>query len=319
MVNSLSIVIPVYLNAESIPSLMAALSDVTRRARTERQTEVEVVFVVDGSPDASHALLAEKLPTAPFDSQLLLHSRNFGSFAAIRSGLQTAIGQYFVVLAADLQEPPELALQFLDKLTSGENDVVVGCRENRHDPLGSRIASDLFWYLYRRVVFNDIPEKGVDVFGCNREFRDRLLLLGEANSSLIGQIFWLGFRRAEVMYVRRVRQHGRSAWSFKKKVNYFLDSLFSFTDLPIRILSLVGVLGVISSILFGSIVFVAKLMVGFEVPGYAATILTLTFFGGLNALGLGIIGSYAWRAFENTKGRPLSVVMDARRFDRKSE
>jgi glycosyltransferase involved in cell wall biosynthesis len=314
MVRTLSIVIPVYRNAESIQHLVAALSEVALRARSEWLTEIEVVFVVDGSPDNSHALLTQVLPSKPFVSQLLLLSRNFGSFAAIQSGLQAATGDHFAVIAADLQEPPELALQFLDKLLTGQCDVVVGCRENRHDPFASRLASNIFWRLYKRFIIHDIPEKGVDVFGCNRAFRDRLLTLGEANSSLVGLIFWLGFRRAEVMYERRERRHGKSAWTLKKKVNYLLDSVFSFTDLPIRLLSVFGMFGVMVSVLLGIIVLVAKFFGGIAVPGYAATLLTVVFFGALNSLGLGIIGNYAWRAFENTKGRPLAVVMEVRCF-----
>nr|WP_300111890.1 glycosyltransferase family 2 protein [Rhodoferax sp.] len=313
----LSIVIPVYRNAESIPHLLAALATVALRVRAERQIAVEVVFVVDGSPDESHALLAHALPGAPFTSQLLMHSRNFGSFAAIRSGLQTATGKFFAVIAADLQEPPELTVEFLDRLITGQYDVVVGCRENRQDPLSTRLASDMFWRLYKRFVIQDIPEKGVDVFGCNRAFRDRLLTLGESNSSLVGQIFWLGFRRSEVAYQRREREHGKSAWTLKKKVTYLLDSVFSFTDLPIRVLSVFGLFGVLMSVVVGCIVLVAKIFGGIAVPGYAATLLTVVFFGALNSLGLGIIGNYAWRAFENTKGRPLAVVMDLQQYDGK--
>lgn len=319
MVRTLSIVIPVYRNEESIQHLIVALSDVAYRARTERQIEVEVVFVVDGSPDDSYSLLANALPAASFDSQLLLHSRNFGSFAAIRTGLRAATGDCCAVIAADLQEPPELALQFFDQLATGNYDVVVGCRENRQDPVGSRLASNTFWRLYKRFVIHDIPEKGMDVFGCNRVFREQLLALDESNSSLVGLIFWLGFRRAEVMYERRERQHGKSAWTLKKKVMYLLDSVFSFTDLPIRLLALFGVLGVLISILLGCFVLAAKLLGNVVVPGYTATLLTIVFFGALNSLGLGIIGDYAWRAFENTKGRPLAIVMKVQRFDRKGE
>lgn len=315
MVNTLSIVIPVYRNAGSLPDLLAALSDVAARAAREFGYTTEVVFVVDASPDDCYALLIAALPGVPFASQLLLHSRNFGSFAAIRTGLQAARGEYYGVIAADLQEPPELVLSFLAKLHSDECDVVVGCRENRQDPLLSRIASDTFWKLYKKFVIHEIPEKGVDVFGCNRLFRDHLMQLGEANSSLIGLIFWLGFRRGEVMYERRLRQHGKSAWTLKKKINYLLDSIFSFTDLPIRLLTLFGMLGLFASLLLGLAVLYAKLFGGIAVPGYAATVLTVIFFGGLNSLGLGIVGTYAWRAFENTKSRPLAVVRARKTFD----
>lgn len=314
MVKLLSVVIPVYRNEESLPALVTALSDVASSAKRDFDCAVEVVFVVDGSPDDSYGMLTRLLPAAPFASQLLLHSRNFGSFAAIRTGLQAATGEYFGVISADLQEPPELVLQFLGKLLPGECDIVVGCRENRRDPLLTRIASDAFWRLYKTFVIRDIPEKGVDVFGCNRAFRDHLLLLGEANSSLVGLIFWLGFRRTEVAYERRLRQHGKSAWTLKKKINYLLDSIFSFTDLPIRVLSLFGLLGILASAALGSVILLAKLFGGIPVPGYAATVLTVIFFGALNSLGIGIIGAYAWRAYENTKGRPLAVVMLEQRY-----
>ncbi|MDO8464048.1 MAG: glycosyltransferase family 2 protein [Gallionella sp.] len=311
----LSIVIPVYRNEESIPDLISALADVTRRAKQDFNCATEVVFVVDGSPDSSHAILERALPSAPFTSQLLLHSRNFGSFSAIRTGLQAATGNYFGVVAADLQEPPELILQFMEKLSDGNCDVVVGCRENRQDPLLSRGASNLFWALYKKFVIREIPEKGVDVFGCNKAFRDQLISLGEANTSLVGLIFWLGFKRREVTYERRVRRHGKSAWTLKKKFNYLLDSVFSFTDLPIKLLSLFGLLGVMTSMLLAVVILLAKVFGNIPVPGYAATVLTVIFFGGLNSLGLGIVGAYAWRAFENTKNRPLAVVMALQKFD----
>jgi len=315
MVTRLSVVIPVYRNEASLPTLVAALAEVAQTAQQQFECALEVVFVVDGSPDNSYALLAQSLPGAPFVSQLLLHSRNFGSFAAIRTGLRSATGQYFGVIAADLQEPPELVLRFLERLASGDCDVVVGCRENRQDPLPSRMASNLFWKLYKKFIIHDIPDKGVDVFGCNQVFRERLLALEESNSSLVGLIFWLGFRRTEVTYERRQREHGKSAWTLKKKINYLLDSVFSFTDLPIKLLSAFGLLGIIASLLLGSIIMLAKFLGDIPVPGYAATVLTVLFFGALNSLGLGIIGAYAWRAYENTKGRPLAVVMLEQKFD----
>jgi glycosyltransferase involved in cell wall biosynthesis len=315
MVTTLSIVIPVFRNEENLQWLLDALVDISKRARVEYGTEIEIVFVDDASPDGCYRILADFLSTAPFASQLLLHSRNFGSFAAIRSGLQAASGDFFCVIAADLQEPPELVLQFLERLLTGVFDVVVGCRESREDPFFSRIAADIFWKLYRNFVIPEIPEKGVDVFGCNRPFREQLLRLGESNSSLIGLIFWLGFRRAEVVYTRQKRERGKSAWSLKKRVNYLLDSVFSFTDLPIRLVTLFGLFGLLVSSLLGLIVLIAKIHGGISVPGYAATLLTVVFFGALNSLGIGVIGTYAWRAFENTKSRPLAIVMAAQRFD----
>lgn len=309
-----SAVIPVYRNEPSLPQLVAELGEVAAELRQRTAEPLEVVFVVDGSPDRSYQVLAELLPSAPFRSQLLLHSRNFGSFAAIRSGLAAASGSAFGVIAADLQEPTELLIEFSTALQGDACDVVVGCREKREDPLATRLASAVFWRLYKRLVIAEIPKGGVDVFGCNERFRDELLRLEESNSSLVGLIFWLGFRRAEISYSRRERRHGKSAWSFGRKLNYLFDSVFSFTDLPIRLLLFFGLGGLVISLVLGLVVIGAKAVGEIPVPGYAATALTVLFFGGLNALGLGIVGTYAWRGFENTKGRPLAVVRLQRSF-----
>src|SRR5687768_789127 len=183
-----SVVIPVYKNADFIPQLIAEFTSIHADVAEKYRMTTEFVFVVDDSPDESFALLQTALPRVPFRSQLLLHARNFGSFAAIRTGLRAAKGDYFAVIAADLQEPPELLIQFLSKLLEGEADIAVGVREGREDPAMSQFAANLFWSFYRRFVLRDIPAGGVDVFGCNRRIRDELLQLEEANSSLVGLV-----------------------------------------------------------------------------------------------------------------------------------
>jgi glycosyltransferase involved in cell wall biosynthesis len=310
-----SIVIPVYRNVDSLQQLVAELERIAVAVFESHQIPLEVVFVVDASPDASHLRLLELLPCARFKSQLLTHSRNFGSFAAIRSGMALARGDYIAVMAADLQEPPDVLLGFLAALTGDDCDLVVGTRQARSDPALTRLMSGVFWQCYRMLVMPDIPKGGVDIFACTRPFRDQLLKLGEANSSLIGQLFWLGFRRKEIGYVRRPRPHGTSAWSFNKKINYLFDSIFSFTDLPIRILMIVGAVGVLAALIFGSIVLTLRISGAIDVPGYAATVITVAFFGALNLFGLGLVGSYAWRAYDNTKGRPLSIVSHVLAFE----
>jgi polyisoprenyl-phosphate glycosyltransferase len=306
----LSLVIPVYRNEESIPDLLAALEELSRGL----DGAFEVVFVVDGSPDRSLELLRETLPGAGFRSQVLSLSRNFGSFAAIRAGLAAGGGDVFAVMAADLQEPPELVLSFREALESGRYDVVVGCRDSRTDPLRDRLFSAAFWGFYRALVQREVPRGGVDVFACTLRFRDEILALRESNSTLVGLIFWLGFRRAEIRYGRRPRQHGQSAWSFRRKLRYLLDSCFAFSDLPIRLLSVAGLTGMALSLVAGAVVLVVRVTGRIDVPGYAATILTVMFFGGLNSLGIGILGEYLWRTFENSKGRPGYVVFSRAEF-----
>jgi hypothetical protein len=211
-------------------------------------------------------------------------------------------------MAADLQEPPELLLGFFRALDADECDIAVGTRIGRGDPWASRLASSLFWGLYRRLVVKQMPEGGVDVFGCNRQFRDHLLQLEESRSSLVALIFWLGFRRKFVAYERLSRAEGRSAWTLGKKVDYMMDSIFAFTNYPIRVLMVLGGLGTAFSTLLGVVVIAAYLAGAIEVPGYAATMLTILFLGAVNLLGLGLVGAYAWRGYENSKRRPLAVI-----------
>jgi glycosyltransferase involved in cell wall biosynthesis len=306
----ISVVVPVYKNSENIPALLAALQGL----RDQLASPLEVVCVVDGSPDDSYLQLASSLPKTGLRSQLLLLSRNFGSFAAIRAGLAAARGERFAVLAADLQEPPELIAAFDRKLSAGGCDVVIGRREGRADPLSSRVTAGVFWWLYRRFVLAEIPPGGVDVFGCTKAVRDQLLALSEQNSSLLGLLFWVGFRREAVGYLRRERVAGVSAWTFAKKLAYLMDSVFSFTDLPIKLLLRFGALGLLLSVALSAAVLTARLSGSIAVPGYAATVLTVTFFGALNCFGLGVLGGYVWRTFENTKQRPGFIVASAHSF-----
>jgi polyisoprenyl-phosphate glycosyltransferase len=300
----ISLVIPVYRNSANIAPLLAALTELRRKL----SVELEVDFVVDGSPDDSFLQLQRALPTAGFRSKLLLLSRNFGSFPAIRAGLEVGEGEYFAVMAADLQEPPELVIEFFERMAEGGAEVVIGKREGRCDPFFSRALSATFWWLYRRMIQPQIPKGGVDVFGCRRNVRDCILRLGEQNSSLVGLLFWVGFRRQEVSYKRRSRTLGKSAWTIKKKLRYLSDSVFNFTDLPIRALTMTGFFGLLITLAFGLAVVAARVAGAIDVPGYAATVLLVMFFGTLNCFGLGVVGGYVWRTFENSKARPNYII-----------
>lgn len=306
----LSIVFPVYRNEKNVQRLVQELERIAGVARDP----IEAVFVVDGSPDRSHELLRGLLADASFSSVLVSLSRNFGAFNAVRCGLEVAAGDFVAVMAADLQEPIDLALTFLDILKRNEADIAFGTWSSREDPWLDKATSRMFWSFYRRFVLPELPPTGVQAFGCTREVRNRLLTLREPTTNLIALLFWLGFRRVNVPYERQSRREGRSAWTLGKKIRYCLDSVFSFTDLPIRLLLLAGSVGMASAVIFAILLISAWLAGRIPVPGYAATVLVVTFFGSITSLGLGIVGQYAWLILQATRERPAYLVQSMETF-----
>jgi glycosyltransferase involved in cell wall biosynthesis len=300
----LSLVIPVYNNEANLPRLFDAI----RTLAGDLGSPLEVVFVVDGATDRSADRIAAEVAGWTRPVQLLQLSRNFGSFAAIAAGLQHARGSHMAVMAADLQEPPTLVLDFHRRLSSGEVDIVLGQRAQRADGVISGAASRLFWALYRRYVVPGLPPGGVDIFGCTAEVRDRLIALPEHTTNLVALLIWLGYRRECIPYERQARQEGRSGWTLGRKIRYALDSIFNFTDLPVRALLWIGALGTTFGVVAGVTVLVGYLLGTIPVLGYTPLMLVVTFFGGLTALGLGIVGQYLWLTLQNARRRPNYLV-----------
>ncbi len=300
----LSLVVPVYRNEENIGDLVAVLDDFYSRYGDN----FEAILVVDGSPDQSWQLLRAELTARSIPAQLILLARNFGSFLAIRRGMEAARHEITAVMAADLQEPPELIQDFYEALQEDKADLAIGVRADRDDGWLRTRLSNLYWGLYRKVVFPEVPKGGVDVFACNSTVRETLLSLQEHNTSLIGQLFWVGFRRLEVPYFRRKRTKGSSGWSLRRRFRYMLDSFFAFSDLPIMALLWMGAAGIALSVVAAISIFGFWLAGRIDVPGYTPTILAVLFIGSLLIAGQGIVGAYVWRASENTKSRPLSVT-----------
>lgn len=306
----LSLVIPLYRSEENLPRLFRELSALAPRI----PAPFEVVFVIDGSPDHCDRVLAQSAPALPFPVQTVHLSRNFGAFSAITAGLQQGRGAYFTVIAADLQEPPELMIQFLELMMTDQADIVFGKRDKRADPVLSSAASRIFWSLYRRFINPEMPEGGVDVFGCTAQVRDQLMRFNEADTSLVSLLFWVGFRRAFVPYSRAARQEGKSAWTFAKKLRYSVNTVFNFTDLPIRVLIFTGILGILSSIVVSTLILIARAAGWIQVPGYTPIVLSIFFFGGLTTLGLGTVGQYVWLCLQNARARPTFIISGVDRY-----
>jgi glycosyltransferase involved in cell wall biosynthesis len=305
-----SIVVPVYRNEATLPDLLRQLAVLGG----ELAEPLEVVCVVDGSPDNSYLLLKIELPKMPFRSQLLCLSRNFGSFAAIRAGLAAARGEYIALLAADLQQPVSSVKTFFELLTGGA-DVAIGQRSTSADPYVSRMLSRTFWGLYRRFVQRDVPSGGVDAFACTRQVRDILVSLPEANSTLVGLLFWVGFRRASFAYPRASRPTGRSGWTTARKLRYAFDTAFAFSDLPITVMIVCGALGIVAAVGASLVVLATWLRGSVDVPGYTPLMLAVLLSFSTTLLAVGLLGGYVWRIFENTKGRPSHIVQSVERIE----
>jgi polyisoprenyl-phosphate glycosyltransferase len=306
-----SVVVPIYGNRDSLPTLVDRLALVSQ----QRGGGLEGVFVVDGSPDDSLEVLRATLRDGRLEAQVLSHSRNFGSISAVRSGLAVARGDFIGVMAADLQEPAEVVESFFDALESGECEIALGERVGRDDPALSSAVARMYWRIYQRFINREIPTGGIDVFGCTRAVAERIVSFPEAHTSLIGLLFWLGFRRKFIQYRRGPRHSGTSSWTLRRKLRYLFDSIYAFTDLPIIILQIIGVVGTLASFVIGVIVLVGWIAGAVKQPGYTPLMIAIAGATSALLLALGVVGSYVWRTYENSKGRPLALIASHEYFE----
>ena len=222
----LSLIVAIYKNEENLDNLSFELE----RIATEIE-DFEVVFVIDGSPDNCENILKNRRKDFSFSSKIVVHSRNFGSQAAVKTGLIYSSKEISAILSADLQEPTELILKFYRHLQSEDVFIAFGLRLSRDDGLIVNMTSKTYWKLYSLLINRDIPKGGVDIFAIKTTARNQLLEMSEKDSFLIAQLFWLGYARVEVPYNRQKRLIGKSQNTFKKRLNYMANSVFNFTAL----------------------------------------------------------------------------------------
>lgn len=299
-----TIVIPVYKNEENLPELVQSLSHIKEKLFSP----MEVVFVVDGSPDNSWEWLTNNHDLRELCiCRFILLSRNFGALAAVRRGIREASGDIICVIAADGQEPPDLVLEMTTPIAHEDVEVVVGVRERRADSMSTRFLSNFFWITFRLLGGGELPRRGVDVFAISARVARLLNDYKESSTSLIGLIYWSGFNRREVPYTRSERKLGKSSWTFKKRAKYALDSITSFSEAPIAMLVVLGVLGFVFSSIFGTAVLVAHVLWSNSPPGYTPLLLGLSVISSTQLLGMGILGMYIWRISENVRRRPSTI------------
>jgi polyisoprenyl-phosphate glycosyltransferase len=300
-----SIVVPVFQNAPSLPDLVARFRHAAEECSGDR---FEFVFVDDGSTDDSLAVLTALGRDDP-RIRIVKLSRNFGSSAATLAGLGQARGDAVVAIAADLQDPPELIPEMV-RAWHGGRKVVLAARRHREDPFPTRILAGFFYQLFRRFAIRTMPTGGFDFFLVDRQVRDLIVGIEENNAYLMGLILWLGFEPAVITYARRRREerYGLSMWTLSKRIKYFVDSFVAFSYLPLRLVSLTGFLVVVLGFLYAALIFYLRLVRGFPVEGWTSLMLVLLVTSGVQILTLGVLGEYLWRNLEETRKRPRFVV-----------
>jgi dolichol-phosphate mannosyltransferase len=300
-----SIVVPVYHNAASLPDLLAKFQELARKNPADR---FEFVFVDDGSRDNSFEVL-QGLAKQEERARLIKLSRNFGSNAALLAGLDQARGDVIAAIAADLQDPPELIHDMIEMWRAGRK-VVLAARESREDPGLSSLLSDTFYGLFRRFAIPTMPKRGFDFFLIDRQVCDLIKGIQESNAYLMGLILWLGFDPAVIYYRRRQREkrYGRSMWTFMKKIKYFIDSFVAFSYMPVRASSLLGITLALLGILYAGVVIVGRLFFNINVEGWASIMVVLLVVSGAQLLMIGVLGEYLWRNLDETRRRPRFII-----------
>jgi polyisoprenyl-phosphate glycosyltransferase len=298
-----SIVVPIYYNELNIPYTVPRLKALEE---TLPGYDFEFVFVDDGSQDGSLKLLLEERQKDPRIKVIKL-SRNFGSMSAIQAGLHYTTGDCVGIITADLQDPPELFAEMLEKWENG-NKVVLAVRQDRRESASQKLFARVYYFLLDRLALRGYPRGGFDFLVIDRQVVEELTAIREKNTNVMSLVFWLGHSRAIIPYVRQERKHGVSKWTLAKKVKLFVDSFVSFSFAPIRIMSVIGLVTAFLSFAYGVFSIVAMLTGHILAHGYTTIVALITFFLGLIMIMLGIVGEYLWRILDETRNRPGFVV-----------
>lgn len=301
MIKKISIIIPLYCNEHNIPVTYSKL----QQDVLPFLADYELILVDDGSTDDSY-MEALKLRDNNDRIKVIKLSRNFGQHIAIYSGLEYMSGDCAIVISADLQDPPSLILEMFAKYTAGSK-VVLAIRTGREESIMQKIFTAVYYKLMRKYAIKDMPLGGFDCFLIDRQVVQVLTKIEEKNTSLFAQILWMGFKRAEVHYTRQAREIGKSGWTFSKKFKLVIDSLLSFSYVPIRAISLIGLIDCIFSLSYAVYVVFQKFVFGAS-AGWSSLMVAIMFTSGVQMLTLGIIGEYLWRNFDASRKRPLYVL-----------
>lgn len=299
----LSFVIPVYRNEGSILPTYHKLYDLVQSLCLD----YEIIFVNDGSDDNS---LNELIALHENDSnvKVVSFSRNFGQVPALIAGWKEVSGDTVISMSADLQEPIELVEEMIEKWKSG-NEIVICHRNDREDSFIANKAS-LVFYKLMKYVNPKMPKGGFDFLLVDKKALEVLNQIDERNRFFQGDILWLGFNTAFIPYTRLKRTIGKSQWTLSKKLKYFLDGLLNTSYLPIRVMSLLGIVFSLLGFIYAIVIAYNRLLNNTPFDGWAPIMILILIIGGLIMLMLGIIGEYVWRTYDETRKRPVYIIKD---------
>ncbi len=301
-----SIIIPVYYNELNIPYTIPELK---KLGNLLPDYIMEFIFVDDGSGDGSFKLLLAERDKDERVKVIKL-SKNFGMMSAIQAGIHYAKGDCVGVINADLQDPPELFVEMVKKWEAG-NKIVIATRKDREDPFFQKLISNTFYFLMSSFAIKDYPEGGFDFVLFDKQIAVEIDNICEKNTNIMSLIFWLGYKKSYIYYVRKKRAYGKSRWTLSKKVKLFVDSFVAFSYAPIRIISMLGLVTACMSFLFGIYTVIDSILGKIPIQGFTTLIVSITFLLGLIMIMLGIIGEYLWRILDETRKRPSYIVDEA--------
>lgn len=308
---TISVIIPVLNEEDSVNPFVDAVAPLLESTGAGW----ELVFVDDGSRDKTvHALLARRA-TMP-QIRIVSLSRNFGKEAALAAGLDYATGDMVAVMDVDMQDPPALLLDMVARWQEGY-DVVYGRRVQRSsDSAMKRMTAGRFYKLFNSIADAPIPDNVGDFRLMDRSVVEALKRLPERVRFMKGLFAWVGFRSIALDYERPPRLAGETKFRYWRLWNFALDGITSFSTVPLRVWTYIGFIISLLSFLYGSFVILRTVVMGVDVPGYASLLAVMLFLGGVQLIGLGVIGEYLGRVFYEVKQRPVYLAARLYGFDR---
>lgn len=310
----LSIVVPVYNEALNIDRFFQRLNTVL----DSLSMHYEIICVNDGSTDGTLERLIGYHQRNPL-TKILSLSRNFGKEIALSAGIDYAQGKAVIPIDADLQDPPELIKELIGKWREGF-DVVYATRRTRQDESWvKRMTANLFYRTVNYLTEIPIPHNTGDFRLLDRRVVDLLSKLPERTRFMKGLFSWVGFKQTAILYDREGRHAGKTKWNYWGLWNFAIDGITSFSSLPLRVWSYIGLVISLAAFIYAVILIFRTLVAGVDVPGYASLMVVILFLGGIQLIGLGIIGEYLGRVYNEVKERPLYLVRDCYGFDVKKK